>query len=253
MVKGFFGSSCVSHGHSLVVDRSPVARRDRARRSPAACRPASILRGSPADCRATCGIRPADRPASPPPAPTGRAEARCAALAVWTLCGPGATWRDVGLGARLVSSVRPQCTVWACSLFLLLSFVTVTFPDWLRCSVTSWPEGPVSLFDRSTVSPFRPEIAEGAARRRGQDWPGRSAGRRRRRARSGLEGGGARRQTPPGWGKGSMPPAVCHGASLCHTTLQNHAASPYIRSERVGSGTQMPRSRGRSSPGMGAI
>jgi hypothetical protein len=54
---------------------------------------------------------------------------------------------------------------------LLLSIVTVTFSGasdlWTRYALCD----PVSLFDRSAVSPSRPAVREGGARRRGQDGP----------------------------------------------------------------------------------
>jgi hypothetical protein len=47
----------------------------------------------------------------------------------------------------------------------------------------------VSLFDRTVVSPSRPALCGDVARNRGQDWSERREGHRRRRARSGLDGG----------------------------------------------------------------
>jgi hypothetical protein len=72
---------------------------------------------------------------------------------------------------------------------LRLSMVTVTFPGSLgqstRCHFLR-----SSFFVRSMHRFSVPTwVQGGAARSRGQDWPERSDGHRRRRARSGLDGG----------------------------------------------------------------
>jgi len=69
------------------------------------------------------------------------------------------------------------------------AIVTVTFANWNsggRSGTAPNASFSVRSQHRFSVPTW---IDEGAARSRGQDWPERSAGHRRRRARSGLEGG----------------------------------------------------------------
>src|SRR6516164_11224116 len=69
------------------------------------------------------------------------------------------------------------------------AIVTVTFANWNsggRSGTAPNASFSVRSQHRFSVPTW---IGEGAARSRGQDWPERSTGHRRRRARSGLDGG----------------------------------------------------------------
>ena len=70
------------------------------------------------------------------------------------------------------------------------------------------PPGPVSLFDRSTVSSSRPAICEGGARSRGQGWLRAKRGTTGEGARGGLDDGEHRARLGRVGGSAIMPPAA---------------------------------------------
>ncbi len=172
--------------------------------------PASSLRGWPAGCPAKRGIRPVGRSVPLPLPPSVWAAAGRAAPAARAACGsPGGAGHGVAPGVRLGSSVRRRCEVWACS-----------HPSGNRdCHVCqlaqavgpAWHQEPVSLFDRSTVSPSRPGFR--AAPRAAAVKTGPTKGR------ATAEGGVmvlTAASTAPDWARLERDHAACRSASfLC--------------------------------------
>ena len=93
-------------------------------------------------------------------------------------------WRYSAIGTvHLLQSRTDAAIVWLEKACIAIPASPV-FRSRLASAYARAPhQEPVSLFDRSAVSPSRPGIDQGAARSRGQDWPERSAGHRRRRAK----------------------------------------------------------------------
>jgi hypothetical protein len=170
------------------------APRDRARSSgltrgwPAAYPPVSTHQGWPADCRARPGIGLGGRSMPRPLLPSVEVAAVCAAPAarVRRSC-RGEAGHAVAPGVRPGSSLGRRCGVWACSHSPGNRDCHVCQLNWVGRLVSASTAG---FFVRSKHRFSVPTwVPRGAARSRGQDWPERRAGHRRRRARSGLDGG----------------------------------------------------------------